>query len=340
MENEPDLETVEIKRFQCRHIFAAGHRCGSPALRSENFCYFHHATRKVADPYELHARRAHGKALAIPVPEDRATLLLAIGEVLHGLATRTIDRKDAGLMLYGLQVANSALPREPQFGGPARANSRTQPRHAAQENRVSELLPVEETVYDEHLGLTAPPAEFVEPEQEEKRKSFAQQLAEIVDGYEERRASELQQEETHREEIAAAVRTARAEALQQAAAEASAHLEELVASARAAAIAETEARLRAEFGQTRPASIPVIQAVADQTCPAASRSFRERPCKTRIQTRRLPQKRDQQPRNAYAISVSPCLPVAAAYAALLSSSNPGRSGSSSHRSISPVPAPI
>jgi hypothetical protein len=40
----------------CHHLFPDSHRCGSPALRGQNFCYFHHpdlqlvAQRKAAPP--------------------------------------------------------------------------------------------------------------------------------------------------------------------------------------------------------------------------------------------------------------------------------------------------
>ena len=37
-----------IKRFLCRHIHTSGSRCGSPALRGESFCYYHHTTRRPA----------------------------------------------------------------------------------------------------------------------------------------------------------------------------------------------------------------------------------------------------------------------------------------------------
>ena len=60
--------TKQTKRYQCRHIFTAGHRCGSPALRHEHFCFYHHTTRKPAPknrplaPFEFE----------LPIPEDRA----------------------------------------------------------------------------------------------------------------------------------------------------------------------------------------------------------------------------------------------------------------------------
>ena len=126
METQPDLETVEIKRFQCRHIFTDGHRCGSPALRQENFCYYHHTTRKaISDPYHVALRKSR---IELPMPEDRAALLLSIGEVLQAIASKSIDHKQASLLLWGLQVAGSNMPREPRSAtAPARANSRTSP---------------------------------------------------------------------------------------------------------------------------------------------------------------------------------------------------------------------
>jgi hypothetical protein len=47
-----------FRRHQCRHTLPEGRRCGSPAMRGEKFCYYHHAERKpVADPRLRQARR-------------------------------------------------------------------------------------------------------------------------------------------------------------------------------------------------------------------------------------------------------------------------------------------
>ncbi len=49
---------TEPKRYQCRHIFTDGHRCGSPCLRHEDFCYYHHTTRRpVQDPRNSNGKR-------------------------------------------------------------------------------------------------------------------------------------------------------------------------------------------------------------------------------------------------------------------------------------------
>jgi len=60
----------ETKRYQCRHIFTEGRRCGSPCLRHEEFCYYHHTTRRpVENPHQRRARQAH---FDLPLPDDRA----------------------------------------------------------------------------------------------------------------------------------------------------------------------------------------------------------------------------------------------------------------------------
>ena len=40
------IEVIKDIRTLCTHIFEGGHRCASPALQREAFCYYHHPTRK------------------------------------------------------------------------------------------------------------------------------------------------------------------------------------------------------------------------------------------------------------------------------------------------------
>ena len=87
----------------CQHIFADGHRCGSPALRGETHCYHHHPDRKpIANPYERRSRRG----FAITLPHDRAALQDALYEVIQRLAANKLDVHRAGLLLYSLQIAS------------------------------------------------------------------------------------------------------------------------------------------------------------------------------------------------------------------------------------------
>ncbi len=103
------MPTTPETKYQCRHIFPDGHRCGSPCLRTQELCYQHHATRRpLADP---HHRRARGEAFTLTLPEDRASIQIAIGEVLTRIAAGEIDARRAGLILYGLQIASLNLPK-------------------------------------------------------------------------------------------------------------------------------------------------------------------------------------------------------------------------------------
>jgi hypothetical protein len=44
----------------CHHIFPDGHRCGSPHLRHETLCFYHHPTRRLTS--RPRPRRSHGLA--------------------------------------------------------------------------------------------------------------------------------------------------------------------------------------------------------------------------------------------------------------------------------------
>jgi hypothetical protein len=133
------------KRYRCRHIFIDGHRCGSPSLRGQPFCYYHHTTLGFADDKRF---RRTWTEFELPPLEDRSSVLAAINEVLQRIAGNQIAAKDAGLLLYGLQIASLNLP-EP---GEAKAQSDAQPK----EQTVEEVIPIHP------YGDLAPIAEFVE----------------------------------------------------------------------------------------------------------------------------------------------------------------------------------
>ncbi len=91
---------------ECRHIKTSGGKCGSPALRGQPYCYFHARLRERAArsplPYE---------ALQLPPLEDRASIQVAISDVVQALAGHTLDPKRAGMILYALQIASSNAQR-------------------------------------------------------------------------------------------------------------------------------------------------------------------------------------------------------------------------------------
>ena len=97
------------KRYQCRHIFTDGHRCGSPCLRGEELCYYHHTTRKPVTG--ARRRRSRRIAFDLPLPEDRSAIQSSIGQVLQRIASNDIDSRRAGLLLYGLHRKPQPAPR-------------------------------------------------------------------------------------------------------------------------------------------------------------------------------------------------------------------------------------
>ena len=136
-------------RLQCRHIQPSGQRCGSPSLRNEPFCYYHHTTRKPAPKHgAIQLPRKH-TAFDLPRPEDRISVQHSIGEVLRLIAADEIDPRRAGLLLYGLQIASHNIAHEKTTNAP-------------------ELGPiiVEDITDDPEQGLLAPESTFQEAPRE------------------------------------------------------------------------------------------------------------------------------------------------------------------------------
>jgi hypothetical protein len=82
----------------CTHIRVTGVRCGSPALRGEQFCYFHQRMlRTVKGPDS----RIHHAALL----EDEESIQASLIEVVNALLRGTIEIKRAELILRALNTA-------------------------------------------------------------------------------------------------------------------------------------------------------------------------------------------------------------------------------------------
>lgn len=83
----------------CTHIRVTGVRCNSPALRGEQFCYFHqNAHRGVRRPPQS---RLHPIAMI----EDEESIQYALMEVINALMRNTIDVKRASLIIRALHIA-------------------------------------------------------------------------------------------------------------------------------------------------------------------------------------------------------------------------------------------
>ncbi|HEX3373528.1 MAG TPA: hypothetical protein VHS13_04915 [Edaphobacter sp.] len=154
--------TETPKQYQCRHIFTDGRRCSSPCLRQQEFCYYHHTTRRpVANPTQRRTRRS---TFHLPLPEDRSAIQASIGEVLQRIAANEIDPRRAGLLLYGLQIASLNLPKTP-----AHRNAKPEP-----------VEFVEEITTDPELGDLAPRAEV--SEKTERKSTVAKLIERIMQG--------------------------------------------------------------------------------------------------------------------------------------------------------------
>ena len=93
--------------YQCHHIFPDDPRCGSPRMRDEQFCYYHHDTRRpVVRP---HDRLARTSTFSLFTPTDYDAIQESLGELLVRIATNNIDPRRAGLLLYCLQISSANL---------------------------------------------------------------------------------------------------------------------------------------------------------------------------------------------------------------------------------------
>lgn len=83
---------------QCTHVKADGLRCGSPALRGQSFCYFHHHSPD-------HRPRTQARVVQIPFPENAAAIQVAIHNVMLAIIDRRIEERRASQLLWALQIA-------------------------------------------------------------------------------------------------------------------------------------------------------------------------------------------------------------------------------------------
>ena len=91
----------------CRHTKTNGLTCKSPALRTSAFCHFHqklHRTR----PVTISGGPGLSTHLFHPL-FDRPSIQRALSVVVSRLSTNQISTRDAGRMLFGLQMALSNL---------------------------------------------------------------------------------------------------------------------------------------------------------------------------------------------------------------------------------------
>ena len=91
----------------CRHIKTNGRRCQSPALSTSAFCHFHHKLRR-----NRRSTVGSGPGLSGHVLHPlrgAQSIQQALSMVVSGLATGQIHPKQAGKMLFAIQMASRNL---------------------------------------------------------------------------------------------------------------------------------------------------------------------------------------------------------------------------------------
>ncbi len=98
---------MQIRR--CHHVKVNGEQCGSPALRGKCYCYFHNNYRHLG-VYGV-KQNAVPKTFKdrFPVLEDGNSIQAAVMQVIRLILAKEIESKEAGLLLYALQIASSNL---------------------------------------------------------------------------------------------------------------------------------------------------------------------------------------------------------------------------------------
>src|SRR4029077_14333511 len=95
---------------RCRHIKVKGTQCGSPALRSKNFCFYHQKDRPCPLPCYSDIEYATGE-ITLPFFEDAHSIQAVIRQVVQMVLQKRLQQKTASLLLYALQIASSNLKR-------------------------------------------------------------------------------------------------------------------------------------------------------------------------------------------------------------------------------------
>ena len=98
---------IEIRR--CRHVKTNGTQCGSPALKGKELCFYHEQNQPREIELYTDGERYSDGSMVLPVFEDAHAIQTVIRQVVQLMLARRIERKDAGLLLYALQIASGNL---------------------------------------------------------------------------------------------------------------------------------------------------------------------------------------------------------------------------------------
>ena len=98
---------IEIRR--CRHVKTNGTQCGSPALKGKELCFYHEQNQPREVELYIDGERYSDGSMVMPAFDDAHAIQTVIRQVVQLMLARRIERKDAGLLLYALQIASGNL---------------------------------------------------------------------------------------------------------------------------------------------------------------------------------------------------------------------------------------
>lgn len=90
----------------CRHRMPTGATCHSPAMRESAYCYYHARLHRLQD------RRGPAKSrIKLPVLDNKNAFQIGLTDVLNAIASGQLEPRRGGRILYGMQMAATALKR-------------------------------------------------------------------------------------------------------------------------------------------------------------------------------------------------------------------------------------
>ncbi len=92
----------------CRHRMPTGVTCHSPAMRESAWCYYH------ARLHQPQNQRGPAKSpIKLPVLDNKKARQAGLTDVMNAIASGQLDPRRGGRILYGMQMAATALNKLP-----------------------------------------------------------------------------------------------------------------------------------------------------------------------------------------------------------------------------------
>ncbi|HYH00684.1 MAG TPA: hypothetical protein VD837_16245 [Terriglobales bacterium] len=90
---------------QCHHRKDNGIRCGSPALRGRDFCYFHDRQRRDHPTRRPRTNTRYRDIMQFRALDNRQAIHDALIDTVNRMMRNEIEAKDATALIYALQTA-------------------------------------------------------------------------------------------------------------------------------------------------------------------------------------------------------------------------------------------